>query len=331
MSYSSISSSVGVGKPVPASLLQQISDDLDYLNGQIGTIGVADIPNGSFEIDSNSDGTPDNWTFTPYTGGSGAIDSTVPAHGANCVTCIHPGGVGNGGGIWESDYVPCDELAMRTLSFISWAGAPGMKNQALVRFFDKGKVEVGGSPITLWTSTSNPASATVVRKAFVAPFSARFMKVKLIGGNSDTNVMGTAYFDGVQILNSASQSACPFTLAETTGTVTNAYANMTGAGGGQVNIYIPRGVHSVYVNGQHHGSVGPDTWYTRWNISGTSVYSTEQSTGSTTYVACTHRLDVSAYQEQYITIKIQGKNASGGANMAYYQKTEIQYSYFDTI
>ena len=171
-------------------------NSLLWLYGQIGTLSANGVQNGSFEIDSSLDGLPDNWTFAAYPGGSGAISASVPAHGAYAMGMTHPGGTGNGGGTLESDYNLCSELLTQYLGFIHWATASGMHNQVQIRYFDKAKAYISAE--TVYDSVSNPTAATYFIAGFTPPATARFFKVKLIGGNSDTDVAGTAYFDGLQ-------------------------------------------------------------------------------------------------------------------------------------
>lgn len=174
---------------------RKVKDNLDYLYGQIGS-GAGLPPNGSFEIDSDSDGVPDQWTRSLYPGGSGAFETTSPAHGANAYKFVHPGGSGNGGGYLESDYIEVTQLKRYILAFIHWASVAGMKNMVVVRCFDKSKVDLSLDQ-TLYNSTSNPTAATYFLRNFTPPANTRYIKVRLIGGYTDTDVAGTIYFDRV--------------------------------------------------------------------------------------------------------------------------------------
>jgi hypothetical protein len=179
------------------SLWQYIKDNFDYLYTTIGGLSAVDVPNGSFEIDSDSDGVPDRWTISLYPGGARGIYTTAPADGAQALYFTHPGGAGNGGGYADSDYMPVSSVRAESLCWIHWATAAGMKNQVIIRFYDKGKVYL--SSTTLYDSTSNPTSATLALSSFLPPASARFMKVRCVGGESSVNVAGTAYFDGFKL------------------------------------------------------------------------------------------------------------------------------------
>jgi hypothetical protein len=158
----------------------------------------SDIPNGEFEIDSDSDGIPDNWTASTYPGGTVTLDTSGKLSGNNCIKMVHPGGSGNGGGYIDSDYMPVSANTPFFFSWLHYATAAGMKNQVLVRWYDASKVYI--SSTTVYDSTSNPTSA----KHFLGwsgnpPSTAKFFKIRFVGGESSVNVAGTAYFDAVTV------------------------------------------------------------------------------------------------------------------------------------
>lgn len=171
-------------------------NSLLWLYGQLGTAVADGIQNASFEVDSDGGGVPDGWDWSTYPGGAIAIDTTTPAHGTQAVKITHPGGAGNGGGTLTSDYVVCDQLVQQFVGFIHWASAAGMKNRVQVKYYDKSKVLL--STETLYESTANPSSARYYMCGFTPPSNSRYFKLVLSGGVNDTNVAGTAYFDGVR-------------------------------------------------------------------------------------------------------------------------------------
>lgn len=196
MAYEPIDSAeIQVKQPVTRTLLTKVKNSLDFLHGTIGSLGNIDIPNGSFEIDSDSDGVPDNWTRGLYPAGSGSTETASPTHGAKAYKFVHPGGASNGGGYLDSDYVPCSPIVDLVVRFLHWASAAGMRNQVMVIWYDKAKVYL--SSTTLYNSTANPASPTLFSYVTTPPAGARFFRLRLIGGFTDTNVAGSAWFDGV--------------------------------------------------------------------------------------------------------------------------------------
>jgi len=198
MSFVSLTDAeIAVDKPITQSLFQKIKDNFDSLNGYIAGGGSAGVSNGSAEIDSDADDVPDGWTASEYTGGTIGIYTTAPEHGAAAFYMTHPGGAGNGGGTFTSDYVACDDMMTVSVDFIHWATAAGMKNQVNILWYDEDKVALGTPSTNAYSSTSNPTSATRFQRAVVPQSGARYYRVQLVGGYTDTDVTGTAYFDGV--------------------------------------------------------------------------------------------------------------------------------------
>ncbi|MEW6115393.1 MAG: hypothetical protein AB1553_00630 [Nitrospirota bacterium] len=188
---------IQVGKPVKRTLWQKIKDSLEYLYGQLAPSGAdSGVPNGSFEVDSDSDGIPDRWTRTLYAGGSGSFETGSPAHGAKAWKFVHPGGVGNGGGYLDSDYIEISQLKTYVLGYTTWASAAGMRNLVQLLYYNTSKVYL--STTTLYDSQANPATPTTYLSQYTPPANSRFIKIRLIGGNSDVNVAGTAYFDDIK-------------------------------------------------------------------------------------------------------------------------------------
>lgn len=198
MAYDAITSAeIQVGKPEKQSLWQKVKDDFDYLYGAVASASGALPANGSFETDSDGDGIPDSWTRTLYPGGSGAFETTSPAHAAKAYKFVHPGGSGNGGGKLVSEYIEVTELTGYNLSFIHWASVAGMRNKVQAAYYAKDKSSL--STTDIYNSTSNPTSATFYQYAFTPPANARYVKIVLIGGYTDTDVAGNIFFDGVLV------------------------------------------------------------------------------------------------------------------------------------
>lgn len=198
MGYEALTTAeTGQGKFVTAELMAKVKGNFDYFYGLAGGSQGPQVLNGSFEIDSDSDGNPDSWTITDYAGGSHALYTTSPAHGAQALSFVHPGGASNGGGHAESDYIECSQLTTLAIAFILWATAAGMKIQVNALFYTAAKIYV--STTSIYSSTSNPTSATAYIYSFTPPSTARYMKIQLIGGYTDTDVAGTCYFDDVRL------------------------------------------------------------------------------------------------------------------------------------
>jgi hypothetical protein len=210
MAFTSISQAeIAAGQPVTQALMQKVKDNDDYLYSQLGAGGGGEggIQNGSFEIDADADGVPDGWTKNLYPAGGGAIETASPAHGANAYKFVQQAGPGNGGGYLDmNDYLPCAPLIPLAFSWLHYATAAGMHNLVQVRWFDKAKVYLSTSDV--YNSTSNPTSWGRITRPATPLSSARFWKLRIVGGYTDTDIAGTAYFDGMEVSTPLSISIC---------------------------------------------------------------------------------------------------------------------------
>lgn len=233
MSFVSINSAdIQVGKPIKQALMQTIKDNEDWLYGNTNAVSTQ-VRNGSFEIDSDADGVPDGWTKGLYPGGSGGFETTSPAHGAKSYKFTHPGGAGNGGGYLTSDYVDISQYIEYVISLILWSSVAGIKNIVRIQYYDKAKASLG--TVDPYSSTANPTSPAPqylrLSGAYAPPANARYLKVILIGGYTDTAVAGTTYFDDVVIRTSVTQ-----------GMLKTSIGSVQGSG----NLTLPGGEYGFY-------------------------------------------------------------------------------------
>jgi hypothetical protein len=199
MAYTAFTTAmVQVGKFFTQTFAQRIKDNFDFLYGQSASVGA--LSNGSFEIDADADNVADGWTFTAYAGGTITRVTTDNAHGEACVKMVHPGGSGNGGGHATSDYVPIASLYSFVFGCIYWANAAGMHTYIQVLWYDDDKVACSPTASnTVYSSTANPSNENQCIFSIDPPSDARFAKIRLIGGYTDTDVAGTTYFDNVTL------------------------------------------------------------------------------------------------------------------------------------
>lgn len=165
----------------------------------IGFVPVG-ITNGSFEdVSETEEQVPAGWTRTLYAGGSGNFDLATPAHGARAYKFTHPGGESNGGGLLTSGFIEISAAYEYALRFVTWASAAGMKNIVRVTYYSASQEEISSED--LYSSTSNPTSATAYVVKMTVPAATCYIKVTIIGGYTDTDVIGIAYFDGVELVS----------------------------------------------------------------------------------------------------------------------------------
>ena len=179
--------------------MNKMKDNFDHLYGQ--TSSGSKVPNGSFEIDSDADGIPDQWDKDLYPGGSFSLqdaDDDTSIHGAACAKFTHPGGASNGGGNLLSGYMGVSNARGITVGWSTKVSATGAKNQVILRYFDADKVDLSADD-TLYSSTSGPTTWTAMSSTSTPPTNARFCKIKLIGGFTDTDpgAARDTYFDDI--------------------------------------------------------------------------------------------------------------------------------------
>jgi hypothetical protein len=197
MAYISIATSdIAVDKPITNELMTQVKDNLDYLYGVVG-VNVDQISNGSFEIDSDADGTPDNWTLSLYAAGAGAVSTSAPGHGERCFIFTRTSGAGNGGGQLLSDYIAVSTVAAPWVSFALKQSSAQPRTKVLVRPYTAQKATLADS--TIYDSTANPTVWTDKHYRVTLPTSACFVKIALQGGTTDHNFAGTIAFDNIRI------------------------------------------------------------------------------------------------------------------------------------
>lgn len=318
MAYTALTDAeTATGAAVTQTLWRKVKDNLDYLLSGIATSGVTtSVLNGSFEIDSDADGIPDTWTRSLYAGGSSALSTTAPMHGAVTLALTHPGGAGNGGGYFESDYVLVSQLHDVWIGWLMYASASGMKNEVVVRAFDKDLAEVGSGTV-VFTSTANPTSATYFIRKFTPPATTRFITLRLIGGKNDTNVAGTTYFDNVTI-NPFLNGFGGFTIGEqttTAGTFTDA---------GSATVTLPN-MGTILLNLGFFAltktdGVAPDA-YQRFRIG--AYYSNQGGNNTASYIGNSYALTAWVDTTAPVTV-YQQLRSSDGTNTVYGQKATSQ-------
>jgi hypothetical protein len=198
---------LSVGKPLTNELMEKFKNRDDFLNAQVGTISGISISNPSFEVDSDGDGQPDNWTITFHTGGTGSIDTSTAVHGAVSYKFTHPGGAGNGGGYMDSDFFPVSTNYGYTIEYeqnVKGGAVPdgGVllydKNQSLL-----GSIQIPFSSLVFTTGVFRPYVAgfypALSNTVVTAVSSAVYAKVRLEGGSTDHSSAGTINYDNIRV------------------------------------------------------------------------------------------------------------------------------------
>lgn len=160
------------------------------------------IKNGSFELDVDADGVPDNWTLVSYTGASNARSTTTVSHGNYSYKF---GSTGSGGGYLETtDYMNCSSLEQLGWSFEIKSSIATCLNIAQIRWFDINEALVSTSEVYT-TQTTNPTDWTLYIGNVSAPATATQFKVRIVGVDPSVAVTANVWFDNLRIVPSPVQ------------------------------------------------------------------------------------------------------------------------------
>jgi hypothetical protein len=207
---------IEAGKFILASTGAKIQSNQDFFAGQLGTLAAVQISNGSFEIasDAAQPNLPDNWTLTRYANGVFVLDTTNPRHGGKIAKFTHPSGAGNGGGQLLSDYFECTPDRGMGVEWVHWATNAGVHVTVQIDYYDDSQVFVSSE--TLFDASSGiVAVANRYSETLTVPATARYFRVLLIGGDTDTDpgVSTDIYFDDVRTTSRRAYGAGDLILA----------------------------------------------------------------------------------------------------------------------
>ena len=246
--------------------IDALIDNDNFFNSQLSVLGAVGVPNGSFETDGDSDGTPDEWTTTLYTGGAFTITGQGKAdtenfHGQFAVKLTSPGGSGNGGGeIITDNFFAVTPGRVLEVSWAQKSSVTNIRNKVQVLFYSGAQALV--STVTVYTSITNPTSWLTQAGVAAAPSTARYAKIKLIGAENTTTVAGSAYFDDVRIRSIAIQKRLEIRWPDTT------TAPSPDEGKGQW--VVPDGVYGFVV--ECFGAGGGADWFNGGGGGGGGAY-----------------------------------------------------------
>lgn len=214
MGYTALSSAdVIAGKYVSEALMSNIKENFDYLYANIGGGGGGGgggnlVTDGGFEIDADSDGLPDNWTISLYTGGGATLITTAtswvsPVCGAKSMCVIHPGGDGNGGAIVASDYFDVSPWDYQELIMIFYGSVTALNNTVGLQYFNASKVSVGYA-LPYASSAIGGGESTVVGRRInllckATSTAARYAKVEIKCCATSATVAGYVVIDDVSV------------------------------------------------------------------------------------------------------------------------------------
>lgn len=154
--------------------------------------------NGSFEDDAESDGTPDNWTLTLYTGGTKLLDTTVSSHGAQSLKFTSTGS--GGGYATQTNFQQVGADKVYLVRFKLNSSVADVRNLVLVKWYDLDEVFISNTTV-YDDSATNPTTFTTKQAVVTAPATAAFAKLELYGCHSSDATAGSTWFDEVEFTN----------------------------------------------------------------------------------------------------------------------------------
>lgn len=161
--------------------------------------GVTDsglVPNGSFEIDDDSNLVPDGWELTGFSGSTNAIDSTESTDGINSFKFTS---IGNGGGeLVTTDFFVVNDIDVLSVQFDIKSSVVNVRNIVRLEWFDSAKSSISNTDI-YDDASANPTSFTSFLLQAIPPANARFAKLRLIGCDSSDATTGTTHFDRIVV------------------------------------------------------------------------------------------------------------------------------------
>jgi hypothetical protein len=183
--------------------LQYTQDSVPHAMPNVVTGSSNILPNGSFEQDSNADGTPDDWSLTPLTGGAIAIDGTVgnSSHGENGLKFT---GVGSGGGWADSAYFPVSNVGkpLRVQWEFKQSTAPTGSYTIEIFWYkdDDGTASATASTL-IWNNTSGaPTSFTQYGGNADVPSDAVWARLRATGlGAAGADKSGDCWYDNIRV------------------------------------------------------------------------------------------------------------------------------------
>lgn len=157
------------------------------------------ILNGSFEDDTNSDGVPDDWDLTSYTGATNALVTNDQKHGQRAMKFTSTGS--GGGYIDTTAYSECSTLTDLDVTFSIKSSVADVRNVVDLLFYDSSKAAT--STVNVYDdSVTNPTDWLRISKRITPPNSG-FFKLRIYGCHSSDSTSGYTLYDDVVVSRSS--------------------------------------------------------------------------------------------------------------------------------
>jgi len=203
----------------------------DGANSALIEIGPNYQRNGSFETNLSG------WTITTYTGGTVALNTANDLDGASSIGFTSTSTANGGGDALSAAFFTVTGGRSYAVSAIQRASVADISSKIEILWYDDAQSQIGSS--VLLTTTVTPTIATLRSYQIQAPSTARFAKVRVMGGVPGAgSATGTIYFDGVVVSQIAPGALLRLTKFTASGTWTKqndisfVVAEVQGAGSG---------------------------------------------------------------------------------------------------
>lgn len=206
-------SQIDVDSPIDTVLMTSLRDSLINLREWLGAnyvagavqnhnhdgVNSAEIPvganflrNGSFESGTEA------WVTTQYTGGTVAVNTAQHMDGASALAITSTILANGGGDAVSTAFIAVTGGNQMTIKASVKASVANVSSKIEAIWYDSTQAQISVS--TIYSSVNTPITPWIAGLAVAAPTTARFLKIKIIGGVPATGTAtGTVYFDGITV------------------------------------------------------------------------------------------------------------------------------------
>jgi hypothetical protein len=177
----------------------------DGVNSAEIEVGPNYLRNSSFEQGTTS------WTTAAYTGGSVGTNTSNDMDGAQCLALTSTVLANGGGEAYSTGYTPVAGGRVYDAGAMVKGSVTGQSAKVSIIWYDDALAQISES--TVYSTTSERTASHMVANRLLAPATARYARVKLVGGvPASGSATGTVYFDGA-FLAAVPESAIPGSAA----------------------------------------------------------------------------------------------------------------------
>lgn len=170
----------------------------DNINPEAATVtGNYNLANnGSFENDTDGDGTPDGWDLLEYTNSTNGRVTDEQNHGTASMKFVS---TGNGGGrLTSTNFFEVNTDRPLHMSFAIKSSVVDVLNSVQILWYQADQSVSATPSTTVYTNdTTNPTSWVTKGMAADVPSDAAYAKIRLFGCDSSDATTGTTWFDDI--------------------------------------------------------------------------------------------------------------------------------------